>query len=179
MAELLRALVDVIGYLWPFRIVWEWEAGAYYICGHHWRPVGRGCWPVIPFFCDVKAVNIVPDVYSTGLNDITTKDGGILSFDATVTLVVTDAGAALNSVVNYEETVVETAGAILADTLADLDAERLSPDRRRGLIRTCLTAINREVVGYGVEVTALRFTTFVRDVRTYRLLRDAGGGSDE
>jgi len=178
MAELLRALVDVIGYLWPFRIVWEWEAGAYYVCGRYWKQVGRGCWPVIPFFCDVKTVNIVPDVYSTGLNDITTKDGGILSFDATVTLVVTDAAAALNSVVNYDETVVEVAGAILADTLADLDAERLDPERRRGLIRTCLTAVNREANEYGVEVTAIRFTTFVRRCKTIRLLGTAIGGGD-
>lgn len=178
MAEFLRVLVDVAGYLWPFRIVWEWEAGAYYVAGRYWRQVGRGCWPVVPFFCDVKTIDLVPDVYTTGLNDITTKDGGILSFEASVTLVVIDAPAALNSVVRYDETAVEVAGAILADTLADLDAERLSPERRRGLIRTCLTAINRELNAYGVEVTALRFTTFVREVRTYRILRDGTTPAD-
>lgn len=174
MAELLRVLVDVIGYLWPFRIVWEWEAGAYYICGIYFRPVRRGCWPVIPFFCDVRTVNRVPDIYSTGLQDITAKDGEILTFAASLTLVVTDAAAALNRVVRHEETATECAGAVLADTLADLGSERLDPERRRGLIRTCLAAINREVAEYGVEVTALRFTTFVRGARTYRLLSPTG-----
>ena len=170
MAELLRVLVDVIGFLWPFRIVWEWEAGAYYVCGRYWKPVGKGCWPVLPFFCDVRTVNTVPDIYSTGLQDITAKDGDILTFAASLTLVVTDAAAALNRVVRHEETATESAGAVLAVTLADLGAERLDPARRRGLIRTCLAEINRELAEYGIEVTALRFTTFVRGARTYRLL---------
>jgi regulator of protease activity HflC (stomatin/prohibitin superfamily) len=179
MAEFLRVLLDVIEFLWPLRIVWEWEGGGYYVCGRYWRKVGPGCWPVVPFFCDIKTVDMVPDIYSTGLQDITTKGGDVLTFEASVTFIVTDAAEALNAVVRHEETTVESAGAVLADTLADVEEERLDPTRRKGLIRTCMTRINEELTLYGTEVTALRFTTFVRKQRTYRLLmNDTGAPAD-
>lgn len=170
MTDLFRLLVDVAAYLWPFRIVWQWEAGAYYIAGRFVFPVPAGVWPVVPFFFDVKSVNVVPDVLSTEEQTIELQGGGTLTFTASVRLKVVDANRALNNVVDYEENAVEDVAAVLAETLADMPEERFDPEKRRGLLRKCLLEVNKALGEYGVEAEKVRFTNFIRNIRAFRLI---------
>lgn len=169
MSELVRLFIDVATFLWPFRIVWQWEAGAYYVCGFYLFEVGTGLWPVVPFFCDVKTVNAVVDNLPTKEQTIELQDGSTLTFTASAKLVVVNSHLALNNVVDHEENVVDDIGAVLADTLADLPPERLDPEKRRSLLRRCLLDVNKEVGEYGMEVRRLRFTNFIRNIGTHRL----------
>jgi regulator of protease activity HflC (stomatin/prohibitin superfamily) len=172
IGDLGRFIVDVIEFIWPFRIVEEWEAGAYYMCGKYvgrtpkWlRPV-----PVVPWFFDVRTVDMVPDVFSTEEQTIEVMGGGTLTFTASVRLRVVDPGLALNNVVDHEENAVEDVAAILADTLASMDEERLDGEKRRSLLRKCQIDVNRELEAYGMTVEKIRFTNFIRNIRAYRLI---------
>lgn len=170
MSDLFHLLVEVASYLWPFRIVWHWEAGAYYICGRYAFQVPRGCWPVVPFFFDVKTVNMVADVFSTEEQTVEMQDGGTLTFTASVRMRVTDPALALNNVVDHEENAVEDVAAVLAETLADMPPERLDPAKRRGLLRKCELEVNKLLGEYGMEVERIRFTNYLRNIRAYRLI---------
>lgn len=170
MEGVVRLVVEIVGYLWPFRAVEQWERGVYYVFGRYWRTVGPGRWPVIPYFMNVIAVSVVPVPVSCPLQTITTKSGGTLTFSATATVCVTDAAAALNAVDQYKDSVVELVSALLAEELAEKPDEQLHSSRLETSLRT---ALNKQTTLYGIEVQAVRFANFAMNLRTYRLLVDS------
>lgn len=172
LSDFLRLITEVIQFIWPFRIVSEWEHGVYYVNGQVWREVGPGLYPVVPWFCDVRTVDMVPGIVSTRRQDITVADGTILSFAASAWACVTDATAAMNRVDQYLVTVREVVEAVLADRLAAVDVERLAPDKRARLLADCRKWIEMETQPFGVEITKVRFTSFVTRVKAHRLLVD-------
>lgn len=175
IAELARLLADWIQFLWPFRIVKQWERGGYYICGRFWREVGPGFpWPVIPWFMEVITTPIAKAIVGTPRLDITLRDGSTLSFAASATCRVVDFDKAMNSVDDVRETMQELLAAVLAEKLSEVDADRLDPERRGRLLATLRGAVASAAAEFGVEVSELRFTTFVLNVRTFRLLQDTG-----
>lgn len=174
MGEFVRLILDLFTQLSPFRIIWQWEMGVYFVAGRYWRTVGPGLHLVVPYLCDVRRVLVVPEIYTTPLQTITLRDGSTLTYSASVTVVVTDPAAAFNRLGHYTETVVELAASVLSDGLADADPARFDParGRRDKLLDDQRKAINGELEGYGLEVTALRLNNFARGVRTLRLLVD-------
>lgn len=172
MGELVRLVFDFIEFLWPFRAVEQWERGVYYFFGKCWRTVGPGRWPVIPYFMEVRAVGIAPSIVGTPLLTITLKNGDALTFSVAATVFVEDAAAALNKIEDYEETTQELLGARVAEKLAEVDPNRIDSGSRRRLATDLARWLDEETVEYGVRVTALRFTNFVVNVRTYRFLTD-------
>lgn len=178
MTDFLRLIVDVAAFLWPFRIVWQWEAGAYYICGLYAFQVKPGCWPVIPFFFDVKTLPIAPDVIRTSEQTIELRDGSSLTFQAVVRCHVFDPNLALNSVVDYENNLVDDTEGSLAKTLSELPTERLDPEKRRSLLSKCVNEINEVSREYGVEIESVRFNNFIRQVRVFRLMGNLKGATE-
>jgi regulator of protease activity HflC (stomatin/prohibitin superfamily) len=174
MGDVLKTIVEWVQFLWPLRIVRQWERAGYYVLGRYWRDVGPGLYAICPWFTDIVAIPVVPAIIGTGRQDITMSDGANLSFAATATVRVTSVADALNAVDDYRETVQELIGSVLAEKLAEVDAERLAPERRTRLLGTLERALAKEAGEFGIEVTKLRFTSFVLNARTYRLLTEGG-----
>jgi regulator of protease activity HflC (stomatin/prohibitin superfamily) len=172
MGDLFRAIIDSIHYLWPFRTVSQWERGGYYICGHWWKEVGPGLKVVCPFFTEVITAGVVPALVSTGREDITLADGKTLSFSAMATLRVTDVKTALNEIDNYHESTRELIGSFLAEKLSEVDTVRLTPEKRGAYVSLLQRQLAKEAAEFGIEITKLRFTSFVLSVKTIRLLLD-------
>lgn len=172
MSEFLRLLLDSIAYLWPFRIVREYERGAYYVTGRFWKVMGPGLKLVCPFFTEIQIEGVVRDVYVTPLQTISTRGGGSLTFSATMTVTIADLGRAYNSVMRYSESARESASAILAEKLAEVDAEMLEPEKRGRLVAGCLSRLRSEIEPLGLAVETLRFNNFVKNMRAYRLFQD-------
>lgn len=170
--ELVDLIVLIVTYLWPFKTVMEWERGAYYINGHFWRDMGPGLKIVIPFFTELKTEGVVPAVFVTPMQTITTKDGGTLTFSAAITVIIENIGKAYNNVLNWDETAMELTSGILAEKLAEVDASKLDPDNRGRLVGGCLTTLRNELSQYGIGIKALRFNNFVRNMKVYRLFND-------
>jgi len=174
MAEVVKLVVDLLVMLWPFRIVWAWQRGVYFFCGRSMGVVGPGLKVVFPFLCDVRVVSVVPEVMLTPLQTITLRDNSVLSYSASITVVVVNAHLAYCTLGHWSETVVEIAAAVMSEGLADADPEKFDPARgkRDNLLERQRVAINVLIGQYGLEVTALRLNNFVRSVRTLRLLLD-------
>jgi regulator of protease activity HflC (stomatin/prohibitin superfamily) len=105
--------------------------------------------------------------------DITLQDKSTLSFDATATMRVVDVDKALNSIDNYGTSATLKVAAVLATKLAEVDAERLAPEKRKRLLSDLRKWINDETLCFGVECLDVSFNSFVLNVRTFRLLTDA------
>lgn len=172
--EIVRLLVDTLHLICPFRIVWAWQMGCYFVCGKCRGVVGPGLKIVVPFLTDVRCVPVVPEIYTTPLQTITLRDGTTLTYSASITVIVRDANAAYNRLGHYTETVVELAARILSDGLADAEPKRFDPARgmRDRLLDEQRQSVNDACREYGLEVTALGLNNFARGVRTIRLLLD-------
>lgn len=172
MGDFLRVFIDSIAYLWPFRIVHDWEGAGYYLFGRWWKEVKPGCYPIVPWFTDVKTISRAEALCGTGRNDITLLDGRTLSFAATSWAKVTDARLAFTKVDDPHTTAQEILASVLADKLAEEDPDRLRPRRRGRLFAELAQAVSAEAERYGLEMWDVRFTSFVLDVKTHRLLID-------
>lgn len=175
LTDIGRFILEVLEFVWPFRKVMAWERGVLFVFGRYRRTLEPGVYPIVWWFAEVRPVEVVRDNWTTPLQTITVRDGGTLTFSATASLEVFDAAEALTKVVDHAESAMEDVSAILADKLADLDAARLEPDRRRALLKTCTAAVNETLGSYGMRVTNLRFNNFIRDIRAYRLLGSSQG----
>ncbi len=176
MSDLLRLILDSIGFLWPFRIVRTWERGGYYWFGRWWREVGAGVYPIIPWFSEIREISIVPAIVSTGRQDITLADGTLLSFTASATVRVVDLNLAVNSVDSFMETTQELLSAVLADRLARVKGDKLDPENRTALLRSLRDSVASEAATFGIEISKVRFTTFITNTPTLRLLQDSPQG---
>lgn len=174
MGDLWRAVVDSIQYLWPLRLVHSWEQGGFYIFGRCVWIVSPGCYPIVPWFMDVKTISCARAIVGTGRQDITLLDGSFLSFAATVWAQVTDARKALNDIDEPHSTTQELLASLLADTLAETPVDRLRGSRRKvnNLFAQLEESLKTEAASYGVQVSDLRFTSFVLGAKPYRLLID-------
>lgn len=174
MTELVKLLVDLLVNLWPLRIVWAWQHGVYFFCGRAVGVVGPGVKLIFPFLCDVRTVSVVPEIYLTPLQTVQLRDKTMLTYSASITVVVRDALAAYTTLGHWAETVVEIAASMLSEGLADAEPERFGPARgkRDRLIDEFRKTINEDLKVHGLEVTALRLNNFVPGVKTWRLLLD-------
>lgn len=173
MLNWVQTLITVLTYLWPLRMVEQWERGNYYIAGHFMKEVGPGVWPILPYFMDVKTASVVPGIISTPLLNITASDGSTpISFSAAATIQIVSVDKAYNKIETVRETTREMLAAVTADKLADVDVSRLDGGSRRRLVADLKKWMNKELEFAGIEVLAIRFTNFMVGVRSYRFMTD-------
>lgn len=171
MGDLLRFLLDSIQYLWPFRIVEQFERGVYHVCGRRVavpaRLGGPDCrpgipWPIIPFFTDVKIIAIKRTTLVIPKQTIDCLDGQTLTFSASAQVEIEDANLAYNEVDQWAETSTEDVASVLSDKLMRMDAAKFAPEERSKMIGECRRAITGLLATYGVRLVSLRFNNFTR-----------------
>ena len=172
MTDFLRLLVEVAAYLWPFRLVHQWERGCYYVGGRYWRTVGPGVYPVLPYFTDVKELSVVYQEIDLPLQSVAVQSGDILTFSANVGITIADAGLAFNAIDDYQNTVRKSCAGHLADQLATVAERRLDVAARGRLLASLRTTLNTELGKYGITVERIRFTDFAPNARVYRVFND-------
>lgn len=167
MGDLFKLVVDTLSVFWPFRLVHDWEAGLYYACGRCVGVVGPGVKLVVPWFCDVVPVSLVPDVFLTPLKSVTNREGRQVSYSCSVTFRVTDPRAAYRKLTDYKESVIEIVNGVLSDGV------RQTTDLTGSLLEPLRVSINHALEPYGLTVDALRLDNFVVDAPTLRLLQNS------
>jgi len=173
VGDFLKFLVDVIQFIWPFRIVHQWEVAGYYVFGRYKYKIGPGVYPIVPWFMDVKEISSVSGMVATPRQDITIEDGTLVSFSTSAWAKVIDYDLAQNNVYDYQRTTAETIQAVLADKIAQLSSDRLAPEKRGRLLSDLRRWVQEEAAEYGVEISRLRFTSFITRVRAHRFLMDS------
>lgn len=172
MTDLIRLIVEIVQLLFPFRLVSPWERGVFYVFGRTWLTVGAGCYPVLPWFMDIRKVLVKPQPWPIPLQGITLRDGRHLTFSATATLTVFDPVAALENVAEWQESSMEKISGLISDELAVVDTQRFEPSygKRSNLIEELRKKANEMTSEFGVRVDKIQFPNFLIGVRTYRLL---------
>lgn len=178
IGELLQLLVSVIEFIWPFKIIHQWERARFYCFGRmYFGELGPGLYPFLPWFMEIIPVEDAYIPIMTHRQDITLKDDRVLSFAAAAQLRVIDSDLALNSVEHYHDTAKLLIASFLAQEMVEADAERFAPPRRKRLFNSLEAGLATEAAKFGVELKDLSFTSFVLAPRAYRLLSDGNAGS--
>lgn len=172
MGDFLRALIEALTFLWPFRRIDEAERGGFYRFGRWVREVGPGVYPIVPWFMEVRGILMSTGIVTTGRCDITLDDGSTLSFDASARVRVVDVKLAQNAIDDFMESAQELLAATLADRLGSVDADRLSSQKRGRLFSDLGKWVDTEGRQFGIAFDTLTFTSFVRNVPTRRFLID-------
>ena len=175
LSDFLHTLVEFIQFLWPLRIVHPWERALYMAFGKVRREVGPGIYFRFPWFTEVHEVSTTWESMYTGRNDITTKDQRTLSFSASAMIRVVDVHKAVLVVHDASSTMAGLLSAVLAEKLAEVEPERFSPERRGRLNSSLAQWVETEAAEFGVEVKWIRFTSFVLNPKTIRLLTESTG----
>jgi len=180
----LQTLITVFSYLWPFRVVEQWERGVLYVWARHWRhwparpsdwTVSPGIYPIIPYFTEVRPGTVVRGVTGTPLLQITARDGTLVTFSAAMTWYILDVAKAWNCTDRVIETGQELLAAVCAEKLAEVEPSRLDGDKRKRLVADMIRWLNAEMAFMGCSVEALRFTNFAigsQPLRTLRVMTD-------
>lgn len=174
MGDFLKLILDSIEYLWPLKIVHQWEQGAVYVVGRYWRTVEPGVYVVFPFFMSIYETSIVPEMLTTPRLDLTLCDGKSVSLTVSAWMRVVDVNLAVNTVNAWEHTTKELVKAVVADKVAALDLSRLESGSRARILSDLTRWANAESSEYGVEVSHVRFSSLVLNTKTIRLLQDTG-----
>lgn len=172
MGEFVRLLIEIVSLLFPLRMVRAWERGGYMMCGRWRREVGPGVYLVVPWFFDVHEVSVATAYCGTGRQDITLSDGSTLSFTAIAKARVDRVKDAVLNVDDFRTSTQEVLAGVLADRLAEVDASRLSPEKRKRLCTDLKRWVGEETEKFGVVVEDVWFTSFVQSVKLHRLLVD-------
>jgi regulator of protease activity HflC (stomatin/prohibitin superfamily) len=187
-ADFVNAIVSVIGYLWPFKLVGPWERGLYLVFGRivtPWRWVGfslrplndhelpSGMYLCLPFFTEVHQVAISYDYVKSGRLDLTLKDGRILTCAAVAKARIVDLKQAYIAYHDYEVDRVSAFQAAISETLVEADPDRFEAGKRGRLLGSSLLKAVREAFeGIGHEVESVQVTTFVLQPKVFRLLQE-------
>jgi regulator of protease activity HflC (stomatin/prohibitin superfamily) len=73
---------------------------------------------------------------------------------------------------DYDHSVQNIMSSVLAEKLAEIEPERLAPERRARLNSTLEAQVRAETAEIGVETKWIRFTAFVLNPKTIRLLTE-------
>lgn len=172
MTDFLRLLFDAAQFIWPFRKVQRWERALYIVAGRWMWEIGPGVYPVLWWFCEVHPVSIAEAPCGTARLDITMKDGKLVSVEAVAMARVVDVTQAVCNVEHYATSTAQILSAVCADRIAEVEAERMEPEKRGRLLSDLTRWVNKETELFGVAVREVRFTSLVLNLRAHRLLID-------
>jgi regulator of protease activity HflC (stomatin/prohibitin superfamily) len=173
--EFFKILIEKLEFFNPLKKVNQWETGLYYINGRFYWSLGPGLKFVVPWFCDLKTVSMVPEIETAPLQTVTLLDGRTLTYSASLRLTVFNAALAFHAVGHYTETAVELSAGLISSMLAETDPKRLTdPSRKKrdNLLAEIRDEINTELKEFGLSVSTLRLNNFALDIPTLRLLGD-------
>lgn len=172
-SDFLHLILQFVEFLWPFKIVHQWEKGVYLVGGRVWRVVGPGLYVKIPWFIDLHEISMVWSQVGTARSDITMKDGRLISFAAVVNYRVTDPVAAFTVVHDHEHAMLHLVTGVLAEKLAEIEPDRIEANKRGRLNTSLQEWVRQEAAEFGMEVQWVRFTTFVINPKTFRVLNES------
>jgi len=185
--DLWQLVVQFAEFLWPFRIISQWERALYLVNGRvviPWRWVAfrwqaldsqelpPGLYLVFPFFATIHQVAIAWDYVDSGRLDLTLKTGEALSCEAVAKMRVVDLYKAYVGFHDYEIDRRAMLKAAISETLVEADAERFESGKRGRLLgSSLLKAVRDGASDLGHEVESVQVTTFVLKPKVFRLLQ--------
>jgi regulator of protease activity HflC (stomatin/prohibitin superfamily) len=168
----IPSVVDFVGQnvrdLLPVVVIRSFERGVRSWLGREPLELQPGIWFRVPLVYTIRVVSTAEDSVNLPLQDVTTKDGHSVTFDANATYEVTDAVAHLCNVVDFTATLANSSMVHIARRVREMTWAELHTSQRdleRSLRETLTTRSKR----WGVKINDVGLTSLVK-AKTYRLV---------
>lgn len=156
----IQVIFDFIGRFWPFVIIYSYQMGVRFWCGHDTKLVGPGLYMFIPGLGHIEAVNVREDILRLENQNLTTKDGKPIQISTNVRYRIEDARAAFCNVQFVMNNLGDEARTHMATQIREYNFDELLA-AQGDLEETCLEAINEAAAEWGVVVTNVGLADFI------------------
>ncbi len=169
MGDFLRALVEIIIYIFPLRVIWSYEKGLRFWGGNEPELLQPGWYWFVPFFSKIVDVAVIADTIDLPFQSITTSDDVTVDVSANFIYEVSDTVGYYTNVQDFTTNFPRLAARhVYAKVRSWSYAELMEKqaDYERSLKETLNTRISK--LGWGVTIVDAGFTDMVK-TRQYRL----------
>jgi regulator of protease activity HflC (stomatin/prohibitin superfamily) len=156
-------LLGLIGALFTFaskamRIIRQHEKGLVETLGKYTRSVESGLTVIIPFFQDLRKVDLREQVIDVLPQDVITKDNASVTVDAVIYFQVTDPFKVVYNVANFHLAMTNLAQTTLRNIIGEMDLDQTltSRDQINAKLRNVLDEATDK---WGVKVTRVELKT--------------------
>lgn len=163
MGDLIRALVEIILYLFPVRMIWSYENGLRFWGGNEPELLTPGWYLFVPFFSKIVEVSMLEDTIDLPFQSITTSDDVAVDLSANFVYKVVDAKAYFTSVENFDTNFPRLAARHVmakARTWTYAKLMEKQTEKESSMRDTLNTRIAQR--GWGVEIVDAGFTDMVK-----------------
>ena len=169
MADFLRALVEIVHYLWPVRVVWSYELGVRFVGGKTPKQINPGVYFFVPFFMRIETLSIAQDTIDLPFQSITTKDKRAVDVSVNFAFRITDAVAYYTNVQDFETNFPRLAARHVMSKVRGWSFDELL-DKQAEFERSMRDTFNTRMAkhAWGAELDDAGFTDLVL-TRQYRL----------
>lgn len=157
----VQVVLDFLRQFWPFEIVYSYQKGVRFWCGHDTAELDPGLYMFVPFFGHIETVNVKPDILRLSNQNLTTRDGLGVSCDLTVAYEIFDARAAHVAVQQVVDNLADEARAALAIGVRTHTYDEILTDQHATEAHM-LEAVNATAEEWGVIVSRVSLVDFIR-----------------
>lgn len=157
----ISTILDFLRQFWPFEVIYSYQKGVRFWCGHDTAELEPGLYLFLPFFGHIEAVNVKPDILRLSNQNLTTADNLGVSCDVTLAYEIFDARASHVNVQQVIDNLADEARAALAAVVrvkSYADLLGMQADAETAMCK----AINETASDWGITVTRVALVDFIR-----------------
>lgn len=166
-AAAVGAIVGYIGWLIAggviascIRVAAQWEKALIFRLGRFQAVKGPGMFAVLPFFDSVRLVDTRIMTLDIPTQQAITKDNVPVSLDGVIFLRVENPADAIIRVQNFQHAIRQYAQTALRDVIGSVTLDQILADRE-GVGKRIEEMVDQEIVGWGLQVAAIRIQDLV------------------
>jgi len=169
----VATLITFLGQFWPVRKLMPYEQGVRFLLGKWWTPLDPGWYWCLPFFHDITAIVIRPQVIDLKNQAMTTKDGVCVAVSGMVAYSIVDAEAAILNVYDYDRALQNATIGVISEHVTR-ETFNSFIGRKEEIEGAILEAVQVHAAEWGLEINSLWVSEFAR-CWALRHLTDSAG----
>lgn len=142
------------------RVINQWEKALVFRLGEFKGLKGPGLFTILPGFDQIKVVDTRIITLEIPTQQAITKDNVPLSLDGVIFLRVTSPADAVIRVQNYQHAIRQYAQTALRDVIGAVTLDEILADRE-GVGKKIEEMVDAEIVGWGLDVAAIRIQDLI------------------
>lgn len=157
----VQVVLDFLRQFWPFEIVYSYQQGVRFWCGHDRKKLAPGLYMFVPFFGKIEVMDVKTDVIRLQNQNLTTLDGQPVSVSANVTYHIDDARKAFTNVQQIIDNLADECRTGLARGVRDYEYDELLTAQGE-MEEDVAQAIQEAAEEWGVTIHRVTLVDFVK-----------------
>lgn len=157
----VQVVLDFLRQFWPFEIVYDYQSGVRFWCGHAKKELTPGLYMFVPFFGSIYIEQVKPDIIRLYKQDVTTKDGIGLKISANVRYEIKDLLKCVVNVQDHKDNLSDEARTALSKVVREKTYNELLSEQKQ--IESDIRGTIADVVNeWGIKVWRVSIVDLIK-----------------